>query len=138
MVYRVNLFFETMKSKKLEEKVSGFDMVRLRCSVLFEKRNQEISIHDAIINTGAHASLIPFSIWKDVEVIELAEHRVKGISVKPECSIPVVIGKIKLCIIDDVGNSTDKIEVHAYLSKIDEVPLILGFKDLLSKGGCIY
>ena len=127
----INLFFETLRSGELEAKVDGIDIVRLRCYVQFEKRTGEISIYDAIVDTGAFISLIPFSIWKDVEVDRLADHRVEGLIPKTECSIPVIIGKIGLMLVDE-EYQTEKIDTHAYLALTDEIPLILGFKDLLS------
>jgi len=127
----VNLFFETLRSRELEAKVEGFDIVRLRCYVQFEKRTGEISVHDAIVDTGAFISLIPFSIWKDVEMDRFADHRVGGLIQKPECSIPVIIGKIALRLVDE-EHQTEKIDIHAYLALTDEIPLILGFKDLLA------
>jgi hypothetical protein len=127
----VNLFFETLRSRELEAKVKGIDIVRLRSYVQFEKRTGEISIHDAIVDTGAFISLIPFSIWREVEVDRLVNHRVEGLIAKSECSIPVIIGKIGLRLVDE-EEQTEKIDIHAYLALTDEIPLILGFKDFLS------
>ena len=127
----VKLFFETLRSRELEAKVEGINIVRLRCYVQFEKRTREISIHDAIVDTGAFISLIPFSIWKDVEVDRFADHHVEGLIQKPDCSIPVIIGKIGLKLVDE-EHQTEKIDVHSYLALTDEIPLILGFKDLLA------
>jgi len=127
----INLFFETLKSRELEAKVKGIEIVRLRCYVQFENRAGETGIHDAIIDTGAFISLIPFSIWKEAEVDRVADYHVGGVIPKPECSIPVIIGRIGLRLIDE-ENQTEKIDVHAYLALTDEIPLILGFKDLLA------
>ena len=127
----INLFFETLKSRELETKVKGIEIVRLRCYVQFEKRAGGIGIHDAIVDTGAFISLIPFSIWKEVEVDRVADHRVGGLIPNPECSIPVIIGRIGLRLVDE-ERQTEKIDVYAYLALTDEIPLILGFKDLLA------
>ncbi|MBA7514221.1 hypothetical protein ES705_06246 [subsurface metagenome] len=59
------------------------------------------------------------------------DHRVEGLIQKPECSIPVIIGKIGLRLVDE-EHQTEKIDVHTYLALTDEIPLILGFKDLLA------
>ena len=128
----IKLFFETLRSKELESKVNGLNIIRLRCSVQIEKIGGEPSVHDAIVDTGAFISLIPFSIWKDAEVERIAEHSVKGIISKPECSIPILIGRIKLRLIDE-ENQTREINSYAYLALTDEIPLLLGFKYLLSE-----
>jgi len=127
----VNLFFEKLTSKKLSKKVEGIDIVRLRCYVQFEKRTGDIDVQDAIVDTGAFISLIPFSIWKDIEVDRLADYHVGGLIPKQDCTIPVIIGKIQLRLVDE-AHQTKKINVHAYLALTDEIPLILGFKDLLA------
>ncbi len=128
----INLFFETVRSRELEAKVKGIDIVRLRCIVQLEKRNHEIAIHDSILDTGAFISLIPFSIWKDVGADRLADYHVKGIISKEECSIPVIIGRINLRLIDEKTRSRE-ITAHSYLALTDDVPLIIGFKDLLER-----
>jgi len=128
----INLFFETIRRRELELRVKGIKIVRLRCTVQFEKRNHEFSIQDSILDTGAFISLIPFSIWKDVEVERLADYYVKGVVPKEECSIPVIIGRINLRLMDEETQSKE-IRVHAYLALTDEVPLIIGFKDLLDQ-----
>jgi len=127
----VKLFFETLKSRELEAKAGGIEIVRLRCYVQFEKTSGDVSIHDALIDTGAFISLIPFSIWKDADVKRLGSHSVGGIISKQECVIPVIIGKVDIRLIDE-ENQTEKINIHAYLALTDEIPLIIGFKDVLS------
>jgi hypothetical protein len=43
----------------------------------------------------------------------------------------VIRGKIALRLIDE-EHQTEKIDVHAYFALTDEIPLILGFKDILT------
>jgi hypothetical protein len=43
------------------------------------------------------------------------------------------LGTVCLHLIDSDGNTTEPIEVVAYLSKRAEVPLILGFADFLER-----
>ena len=128
----IKLYFKSKKDPLLEKKVPGLDILRLKCDVRFEEKSGEIWNYDAILDTGAFISLIPFSIWKNVEHEEIERHTVKGIIPGKECSIDVIIGKIKLKLIDE-ENETGELNIYAYLAMTDEVPLILGFKDLLSK-----
>lgn len=46
----------------VSKKVEGIDIVRLRCYVQFENRTGDIDIQDAIVDTDAFISLIPFFI----------------------------------------------------------------------------
>ena len=129
----IKLYFEIQKDEELSKKVEDIGVLRLECDVAFKTVDGKIKIYDAaIIDTGAFISLIPHSIWKNVEHEEIARHSVKGIIPKKECSIEVIIGKIKLKLIDE-ENESDEMEIYAYLAMTDEVPLIIGFKDLLSR-----
>ena len=129
----IKLYFETIYDPELQKKVKDIEIVRLKCLVIFKRIDDIIEYRDAIIDTGAYISLIPESIWKYLTREELTKHKVKGLSIKPECAIPVKIGKINCTICDLNGNATKKQKIYAYLASTDKVPLILGFKDLLSK-----
>ena len=106
--------------------------MRLKGDIMFRERSGKIRGYDAIIDTGVFISLIPLSIWENVEYGKIARHSVKGIVPKKECSVDVIIGRIKVKLIDE-ENESDEMEIYAYLAMTDEVPLIIGFKDLLSR-----
>ena len=58
---------------------------------------------------------------------------IRGLVPKKQCKIDVKIGWISCKIIDKQGNLTPEIKFRAFLALIDDIPLILGFKDLLDK-----
>lgn len=58
----------------------------------------------------------------------------RGIVPKKECSLPVTIGEVS-CILLDKEERTKRIKVKSYLAHSNEVPLIIGFKDLLDRFG---
>ena len=129
----IKLYFELQVDEKLSKKVKEIDVLRLECDVAFRTFDGEIKIYDAaIVDTGAFISLIPRSIWENVEHEKIASHVVRGIVPKKECSVDVIIGKIKIRLIDE-ENETNEMEVYAYLAMTDEVPLIIGFKDILTE-----
>ena len=111
----------------------NFEIIRLRCNVQFKDKIGWTEAYDAIVDTGAYCSLIPLSIWENLKVEKIADYKIKGIQTKEECAIPVIIGKISCIIIDSEGNETSERNLYAFLALVDNVPLILGFKDLLSK-----
>ncbi|MBU2565550.1 MAG: hypothetical protein KJ655_04785 [Candidatus Thermoplasmatota archaeon] len=86
----VKLSFETIYDPVLEKKVKGFEIVRLKTLVLFKRVDGNIEIRDGIVDTGAYVTLIPQSIWKNLEIEKIAEHEIMGLSIKPECAIPVI------------------------------------------------
>lgn len=129
----IKLYFKTIKDRKLNEKFKDIEILRIVCSVLFKTADgRSKKYDDAIIDTGAFISLIPHSIQKNVEHKEFVKHTVKGIISKKECSLDVIIGKIKIRLIDE-KNETREIEIHSYLAMTDEVPLIIGLKDILTR-----
>jgi hypothetical protein len=130
---RVELYFETLFDPELKAKVEDLEIVRLKTLALFERLDDVTDIRDAIVDTGAFVSLIPQSIWKHLRTVKISEHEVAGLSPKPECAIPVIIGKVNCVLLDKNGNTTQPMEIYAYFAKTDKVPLIIGFKDLLTK-----
>lgn len=88
---------------------------------------------DAIIDTGAHTSILPKSIWKSIKIKNIGSYDIQGISSKTECRIPCDVGRIIAQFIDESGNTSKELEMKAFLALTDEVPLIIGFKDILSE-----
>lgn len=129
----VKLSFETIYDPVLEKKVKWFEIVRLKTLVMFKHVDGDVEIRDGIVDTGAYVTLIPQSIWKNLEIEKITEHEIMGLSIKPECAIPVIIGKTCCSLIDENGGTTGELNFHSYLALTDKVPLIIGFKDLLSK-----
>jgi hypothetical protein len=63
----------------------------------------------------------------------ISDHYVRGLVPKPECKIDVKVGWVKGRIVDEEGNFTPEIKFRAFLALVDNIPLIVGFKDLLEK-----
>ena len=130
----VKLRFEKFLNPKLEEKLPGKgEFVRLFCSVRFKTKDGWDDAVDAIIDTGAPVSLIPFDVWSNAKTELLAEHEVYGINPSKECRIPVKVGKIKGVLVDEEENQSGEIEMLSYLALTTKIPVILGFKDLLTE-----
>ena len=118
-----------IRDKELELKITNFKpLIRIFGKIKFQNLGLP---EDVIIDTGAHISLIPFQLWKDLDVHIIAQHHIGG--VVPEKNIPVNVGYIKAKIVDEEENSTDELEFLSYLALTSKVPLILGMRDLLEK-----
>lgn len=131
---KIKLCFDIIKNEDLEPKLGKYDMIRLRSTICFrDKYNSKwTEAFDAIVDTGAHTTLIPLNIWNEIEFEHLIPYKIQGLSGKPECLIPVMVSKLKCMIMDIYDNYTPELTITAFLAETDEVPLILGFKDLLS------
>ena len=118
-----------IRDKELELKIIGFKpLIRIFGKIKFQNLGLP---EDTLIDTGAHISLIPFQLWKDLDVRIIAQHHMGG--VVPEKNIPVNVGYIKAKIVDEEGNSTDEIKFPSYLALTNKVPLILGMRDFLER-----
>ena len=118
-----------IRDKELELKITNFKpLIRIFGKIKFQNLGLP---EDVIIDTGAHISLIPFQLWKDLDVHIIAQHHMGG--VVPEKNIPVNVGYIKAKIVDEEENSTDELEFLSYLALTSKIPLILGMRDLLEK-----
>lgn len=128
---RVELFFRLLQDVQLEKK--DIDVIRLLTRIQFKTAKGWSDQYSAIVDTGAYMSLIPLSIWKEAEYTQLGKHEVRGIVPRPECTLPVIVGRLECRLVDNEGQRTKPLEIKAFLASTDKVSLILGFKDLLAK-----
>ncbi|MEM2841522.1 MAG: hypothetical protein QXN62_08210 [Candidatus Bathyarchaeia archaeon] len=63
----------------------------------------------------------------------ISEHYVRGIIPKLECKIDVRVSWVVGKIVDEQGNSTPEMSFRSYLASVDNVHIIIGFRDLLEK-----
>lgn len=132
MSTRINLhFIEAVLSELSDEE--EYLLTRLMGWVVFKTARGWSTPMDAIIDTGAHTSILPQSIWKSIKVKKTGTFDIQGISSKTECRVPCDVGQITAQFIDESGNTSKELKMTAFLALTDEVPLIIGFKDILSE-----
>jgi len=126
---KINIHIAKIKDTELEKKIPDIKpAIRLFCKIKFLGTEYA---ERAIVDTGAHISIIPFDLWKDLDVEILAEHEMKGPI--PDKTMPVNVGYIKASLLDEEGNISKEIKFLSYLTFTNKVPLILGIRDLLEK-----
>ncbi len=126
---KVNLFFETFRDAEID----NYTIVRLKCGVQFKTKMGWSQPYSAIIDTGAHTSVIPLSLWKELVHEKIQKYKIFGISKQEGCSILGNMGKVTLIVVDENGNQTKELEICAFLAETDQIPLIIGFNGLLEK-----
>ncbi len=132
MTGRLKLFF---KAEPYREGRTGKILhkgLRLMSSVQFETKLGLTRPEPAIVDTGAPVSLIPGYIAGQIITKPLGKAMLQGVVPKQECAIPVTIAQIKLRLAD-FSSVTGLIDTIAYLADSDDVPLVLGFEDLLDQ-----
>lgn len=138
MSTKIGLRFEKSRDTELERKLKRNGcVIRLTSDVMFRGKSEWIGPYSAIVDTGAHISVIPRRIWSKSDVKIFADHEMRGIVPINECSIPVIVGEIDAMVVDEKDN-TKEISVLCYFALTDEIPLILGFKTLLEEFECCF
>lgn len=108
-------------------------LFRIWCVVKFKSNDGWVERRNALIDTGAHTTIIPLALSKEIKNEIIGEYLVKGLVAKEGCAIPVKVAWIWVNIVDKEGNETGELKIRTYLASTDEVPIIIGFKDLLEK-----
>ena len=128
---KINAFFETFLDQELYSKLRGRSkVVRIYCNIKIRTPTGFIGPYLAIIDTGAHTSVIPARIWKMSEHRVLGDHYIAGLV--PNAKLDVKVGEVTGVFVDILNNSKEY-KFLSFLSPTDRTPLILGFKELLSE-----
>ena len=128
----IKLNFREFHDIDLIEKGAKSLIIRLFVDVRFRTRDGWTMPYSAILDTGAHATLIPFRIWSKCPVNVTTDHVVRGVVPKEECALPILIGDIS-CVLADRDRQSEELKISAYLALTDDIPLVIGFWDLLEK-----
>ena len=103
MSTRLQIRIKKLIDPELDLKLDYGKLVRLSIQTL-GKFNQNASqliqfkmeagwseLYEAIIDTGAHTSVIPRYIWEGIYAEEKAGHFIQGLVPKEDCSLPVKV-----------------------------------------------
>lgn len=108
---------------------------RILCDVLFKPlipttKNDPMQ---AIIDTGATISVLPYFIWSkcDVRIIQ-EESYLSGIIPGPSHMMKTKIGMVSAELLDKVGNHYP-ISFCAHFAPLNKIPIIIGIQDILGK-----
>ncbi len=107
------------------------EIIRVRCYMRFKHKDDWSNLEAAILDTGAYISLLPKHLWEFAAYKVIGEDRLRGVVPKEGCELPVNIAVVTAVMEDMCGNVSEEIDFRAYLVNSNDVPLIIGFKDLL-------
>ena len=132
---KILAFFGVSMEEELPEKMGEkgrCEVIRLWCRTKFVTKEGLTMNYPAIIDTGAYVSLIPKEIWLKSETnLLLNSHFVRGLVPKEECKMEVKVGEISCHLVDE-ERITDEYRFMAYFADTNYIPIILGFRELLS------
>ena len=132
MSTKIGLWLENFPNLALEARSPDIgEFTRLFCYIRFKTHNGWSDSLQAIVDTGAPVSLIPLDVWSEAETEVLTDFEIGGINPRQECTLPVLVGKIKCIIVDENKNQSKELEIFSYFATTNKVPLLIGFKNLL-------
>lgn len=127
---RVNLFFEAFA----DSEIAGHTIIRLKSGLQFKTARGWSKPYPAIVDTGAHLTAIPASIWKkSISLGDGRKYTLFGLSKKQECGLSGELARLSIILVDEEGNQTREIVLSAFLAETDQIPLLLGFSGLLEQ-----
>jgi len=131
----INLRFDTTELVSPRYAYHPLTIIRLLADVRFVRADGHLSeSREAIVDTGAHTSVLPLTLWQRFAVeIDEKDVTLGGINDQPECQIPASLGKARCFLTDETGRLSPELDISCFLAKTDRVPLILGFANLLSQ-----
>jgi len=77
--------------------------------------------------------MIPQRIWSNLPYTRIADNYVVGISSNPDCFERSIFGEVT-CRLEDENDATPDFRLRADLVYNDDLPLVLGFLDVLERG----
>jgi hypothetical protein len=132
---KINLEFVI---KKFHPDVEGLpelrEVIRIQGRIRFKTEEGYGEPEKAIIDTGAPISLIPFDMWRHMEIEYIGEDYLRGVVPNEKCYLPADVGRIKAVLTDKNENTSDELIFLAYLSFTNKIPLIIGIMELMEKG----
>lgn len=130
MSIRIGLEFRTDVDLELLEDGINLRLIRLHSFVQFKTHDDWTRKFKAIFDTGNPVSVIPRFIWQNTEVNWLSnkEIRLKGIG---EASVSGRLGQVTAVFADE-NNVSPPVDVRAYMLDDNNVPLLIGFEDILT------
>jgi hypothetical protein len=111
----IKLYFKEFHDLELLAKGAKSHIIRLFVDMQFKAREGWTKPYSAILDTGAHASLIPFRIWSKCPINFTAQYVIRGVVPKEECSLPILIGDIS-CVLVDRERQSEQLKISAYLA----------------------
>jgi len=132
LTYKISEIPFKPETVQVVREVYGIDIGRAKtCAVLVTFKTNEgwTRLERMTYDTGAVVSLLPFRYFSILGVRKFAPIKLSGIS--PEAEVPARLTKTTLRLIDIMGRASPEIEAWITIAERDDVPRVLGLKDIL-------
>lgn len=131
MSTQVELFFREWPHPDLIQRGVNIRVVRLACkAVLWDGNAWIVQPDDAWIDTGSPLSVLPFSAWANLKPTVLATNVPLSIA---GSNLYADVGEVYLAVRGGNGIASSPLRVRAFLSPSDDLPILLGMEDFLTR-----
>lgn len=96
--------------------------------ISFKTKNGWTRLHRMIYDTGAVISLLPSSYYTILDIRKSAPAKLGGVT--PETEVKVRLARLKFRFVDLDGNNSPEVEAWFAIAERDDVPRIIGLKDI--------
>ncbi len=128
----IELFFKEYFDLELLEKGFKQRLLRLFVTVAFKKKDTWSDKIPAIVDTGSPVSVLPCALWQECNCKIFAKTQIRGMVPDKSAFLNAHYGQIALAFVDHKNVSPEFI-CKAFLAETNDLPVIIGFSDLLDK-----
>lgn len=129
---RINHRFREYIDLKSLEKGIKVTNIRIIAKVRFKTKTEWSESFSAIVDAGSPLSVIPKEVWESCVISKLYKSQIKGIVPDKNVFIPATFGSIEGVLIDE-KQCSPLLEANALFAERSDIPLILGFSNLIEK-----
>jgi len=108
-----------------------YPIVKVRFKGADEKWTEKL--FTLIFDTGASITLLPAEMANYLGLIKFVDHEMTGVVRREECKLPVSMGRVRIRLEDDGGNTSPELEIWVAISRIEETPFLLGMKGIIDQ-----
>jgi len=134
MSIKINLEFQTKIDLEFLTNGINLRLIRLLGNVHLKSHQNWSTEEKVIIDTGNPISIIPFSIWQNVErnILISSKTKLYGLSSTDEAALSGQLAEVTIVFKDEKNISTP-LKIKATLLDSDNAPFIIGYEDILTR-----
>jgi len=134
MSIKINLEFQTKIDLEFLTNGINLRLIRLLGNVHLKSHQNWSTEEKVIIDTGNPISIIPFSIWQNVErnILISSKTKLYGLSSTVEAALSGQLAEVTIVFKDEKYISTP-LKIKATLLDSDNAPFIIGYEDILTR-----
>jgi len=134
MSIKINLEFQTKIDLEFLTNGVNFRLIRLLGNVHLKSHRNWSTEEKVIIDTGNPISIIPFSIWQNVErkILISSKTKLYGLNSTDEAALSGKLAEVTIVFKDEENISTP-LKIKATLLDSDDAPFIIGYEDILTR-----